>query len=513
MKNKLAVSLAANIIYVLISLGLNFMIVPYIVARLGSVAYGYNSISDNFVTYATVITMALNYMGCRFIAYAYHKDNREEANTYFSSLFYGDALLGAVLAIVSIGIVLNIDRLLTIQIDLVCDVKITFAITFLTFVLQIIMTAFTAGTYVKERMDLYAVRNIVYTFIRAAAIFTLYAFCTPRIYYISLAAFAGNIFAISFDYFSTRALIPELHIQKKYFNRLYIKKLITSGGWYSFVSLGTVLSNGFDLVIANQLVDSYSMGILAVSKTIVAAMNTVRTSIVNVFAPRLVRLYALKDTDEFIEKVKQYMRIIGGILYVPLAGLTVFSMDFYRLWLPGYTESEIKLITALTIWALIATISSTSTSCLPEVYAVVNKLKIPAVVNVAENALALILTFVLLVHTNVGVLLIASVSSIVFIIYQVFFVIPYASRLLKRPLWRFFPTVVRGILSYAILVFIFLLIKQKIAVYNWFVFIGVTIVCGVFGYFIEFLLILDKKERERVFRCAIEKIGDMRSKC
>lgn len=510
MKNKLVVSLAANIIYVLISLALNFMIVPYIVDRLGSVAYGYNSISDNFVTYATIVTMALNYMGCRFIAYAYHKGDKEESNKYFSSLFFGDVLLGTVISVVSAVIVFNIDSLLRIQNDLVNDVKITFALTFLAFVLQIIMTAFTAGTYVKERMELYALRNIIYTMIRAIVIFSLYTLCKPKIYYISLAACVGNVFCVSFDYFSTKLLIPDLSIQKKDFDKSYIKKLVASGGWYSFVSLGTVLSSGFDLVIANQLIDSYSMGILAVSKTIVAAMNTVRTSIVNVFGPRLVKLYALKSTEEFIEKVNQYMRIIASILYVPLAGLTVFSVDFYRLWLPGYTENEIRIVTALTIWALVSSIASTASSCLPEVYAVVNRLKIPAIVNLLENVFSLSLTFILLIYTDYGVLLIASISSVVFIIYQVIFVIPYASYLLKKSLWCFFLTIVRGLLLYTMLVCTFLFVKQKIVLYNWLIFLIIIAICGGLGYLVTFILMFSSKEKKYALHYGINKIRNFK---
>lgn len=495
MKNKLAVSLTTNVLYVLISLGLNFIIVPYIVSRLGAVAYGYNSISDNFVSYATIITMALNYMGCRFITYAYHKGNKEEANTYFSSLFYGDALLGAALAVLASLVTLHIGQLLTIQDNLLSDIKITFALTFLTFILQVVMTAFTTGVYVRDRMELYGIRNIVYTLLRAGIIFLLYFLCSPKIYYISLAACIGNLFCIAFDYFSTKVLVPDLHIEKRYFSKRHIKRLVTSGGWYSFVSLGTVLSSGLDLVIANQMVDSYSMGILAVSKTIVSAMNTVRSSIVNVFGPRLVKIYALKSTEEFICKVKQYMRIIGGLLYVPLAGLTVYSADFYRLWLPNYTEKEIRLVTTLTLWALVSSISSTSTSCLPEVYAVVNKLKIPAIVNLFENSFSLFLTFVLLIYTDFGVLLITSVSSVVFIIYQSLFVIPYASWLLKIRLYEFFPTIIRGLASYVLVVFVFTLIKQRVAFNGWIKFLLVVVICGIIGYVLEFVLLIDKKEK------------------
>lgn len=498
-KTRLPINIVANVVYIMLSIGMNFALVPYIVRKLGSEAYGFYSISNDFTTYAGIITIALNYMGCRFIAYSFHKSEMKEANKYFSSLFFGDVFLGIVLSIIALFIVGNIDKLLTMPTVLIDDIKYTFLFTFATFIFQVIMNAYTAGMYIKDRMDLYAIKNVVYVVLRALIIVFLYSFFSPRIYYVSLAALGGFFVSAIIDVVFTKKKVPEIKLSFRSYEKKYVGKLISAGGWYSFVSMGTVLSKGVDLVIANQMVDTYSMGLLAISKTAISAFNQLKTAIINVFQPRMIYIYATETLDEFVKSVKEYMLLIGFILYVPLAGLTAFSRTFYCLWLSTYASEQIDMINALTLWGIFTCVFTVIVGCLPELYAIINKLRIPTLVNFAQNIIAFILTLILLKITGGNIYIIVAISAIINMLYQFLFGIPYAAKLLNKQWWIFFPTAIKGLAAYGVLVVIFMVVDKLFVVKGWISFGVTALLCGCLGYCISFIILFNSAEKKKVF--------------
>ncbi len=493
---KIGVGLIFNILSIVIAVGLNFVLAPYIVSKLGSTAYGFDTLSDNVSSYATIITTALNYMGCRFIAYAYHQGKKDEANSFYSSLFFGDLFLAIIMGLILLVIVIFLENIINIPVELVSDVKVTFLLTFMCFLLRVIETAFTAGAYVAQRMDLYAVRQILYQIIRAVAILVLYMFFEPKIYYISLATWIATIANVMMDYSLTRKLLPDLKIRITYFARSCIKSLISSGVWYSIVSLGSVIANGLDLLITNQYIGSYYMGILAVSKVVTTAISRIRSAILNVFNPNLMKSYAKGNMDVIVNQVKNTMRITSFILNVPLAGIAVFGKVFYKNWLPDYSSNEVQLVTTLTILGMISIVINVNMGSIGEICALVNKLKLATCVNLAENALSLVLTLLFLCKTELGVFAVAGVSSVVSSVYFLVFVIPYMAVLLKQKKLFFFSTLFRGIADFGILTILYSVIVSKVQFSDWSDFVFWVLISGLIGYLISGVICLKKEDRK-----------------
>jgi O-antigen/teichoic acid export membrane protein len=83
---KTAINLISSIITMGISIAINFFLSPYIVRHLGTEANGFTQLANNFVLYATLITIALNSMAGRFIAIEYHRGKPKEAKAYIHLL-------------------------------------------------------------------------------------------------------------------------------------------------------------------------------------------------------------------------------------------------------------------------------------------------------------------------------------------------------------------------------------------------------------------------------------------
>ena len=92
-KKTLSINLVASFIVTGVNVCVNLFIMPYIVNNTGSEAYGFVSLANNIVNYATIITVALNSVSSRFIALAFHKGHQKEANEYFNSVLWSDIII------------------------------------------------------------------------------------------------------------------------------------------------------------------------------------------------------------------------------------------------------------------------------------------------------------------------------------------------------------------------------------------------------------------------------------
>jgi O-antigen/teichoic acid export membrane protein len=74
-KKRFAINAFAQIFSFTVSLSITFFLTPYIVSHLGTAAYGFVGLAQNFVSYAQLITIALNSMAGRVISNSYNKGN------------------------------------------------------------------------------------------------------------------------------------------------------------------------------------------------------------------------------------------------------------------------------------------------------------------------------------------------------------------------------------------------------------------------------------------------------
>ncbi len=65
---QMSINIIASIVSFAVTIGINFFLTPYLVKELGSDAYGFIGLANNFVQYGTIITMALNSISGRFIS-------------------------------------------------------------------------------------------------------------------------------------------------------------------------------------------------------------------------------------------------------------------------------------------------------------------------------------------------------------------------------------------------------------------------------------------------------------
>ncbi len=507
---QMSINIIASLVSFGVTMGINFFLTPYLVDSLGTEAYGFIGLANNFVQYATIITAALNSMSGRFISVAYHKGQKEKASRLFSSVLVADLILAGVMLIATALITSYIDVLLQVPKELVMSVKLTFGLTFLTYVLSVVTAIFTTATYVKNRVDINSIRDIISHLIKVVLIVGLFTFLPAQLYYVALATLGSGIFLLIANITVKRKILPDIKIDIKKFELGLVKTLIFAGIWMSLAQLSNTLLSGLDLLICNLTLGATMMGLMSIAKTVPNCITILISTIANVFAPHYTILYAKNDIVGLVKEVKFTSKILSFILTVPLAGFIVFGTDFYSLWQPTKTADEIRIIQTISVLACVMYLFTAHTQALTMLNSVCNKMRLPVLValgvGIVSTVSVLIIVNVFNFSDELNAYIIAGMSSLLMSLRAILFIPIYSAYLLKQKPATFYPTILRGWVTFVAVTLLFAVVHHFVAINSWLMFLGVCVVVGIIGYTLSIPLLFNKNELKKFKTAILKKI-------
>ena len=200
------------------------------------------------------------------------------------------------------------------------------------------------------------------------------------------------------------------------------------------------------------------------------------------------------------------MIIMSFLLSVPIGYFMVNSDYFFQLWVPSAYTSDMVWLSLI---ALILAATGYSIDALFSVYTITDRRKVPTLVLLATGTANMILVFILLKFTNMGVYAIAMSSAICLGLRNMFFTPIYGAKCLNLKPMTFFPVMIKGFFGIAIVVVIGMLYRHFIDHITWISFIiNAVVVCGL-SFIANYYFFFNKEERAyllSVVRCRLPKL-------
>lgn len=504
---RILLNIAVNIVNFGITIIISLFVTPLIVNRLGGEAYGFVGLANSFVGYAALITVALNSMSGRYISIEIYRDNYDEANKYYSSTFFANLLICAVLAPVLAILVWKLQLFIDIPESILADVKITFAVTFAQFLLSILLSRYEISTFVTNRLYLSQKNSLISSAIRLLLILICFNVFTAKISYVVLATFAGTMFVHAMNFIYTKKFLPDLQLRKTNFDFEYIKRLLASGVWNLINKLSAVLLDGLDLLLSNVFLGPLEMGALAISKTVPALFTSLRGTLDYPFTPPMTKCYANNDIAGVVNNARMGNKVLGILMVAPMATFAVYGRNFFRLWVPG---EDSFLIQALSLLAILNLLAGACINSVFTVFTVTNKVKVPSLVMLGTGIITVVINFCLLSLTNLGVYVIAGVSSVCSLVRNYIFTPLYGARCLGVKKSTFYREIITGNVCLLLNLGVGVLIYQVSDGSSW---ISLIISCGFMAaicVLINFGLVLNKNEKVIVYSAIKDKISGLR---
>ena len=500
---QISFNMIASLVAFCVSIGISLFITPMVVEQLGSEAYGFVTLANNFVSYATLITVALNSMESRFVSICIYKNDYKGANKYFTSIFFANVLIAVViLPFLIIGII-KLEIFLDIPLRLISDVKITFAIVFAQFLLEILTSRFEIATFVTNKLNLYYINQIISSVIRVLIIVIGFQFFSVRIIFLVLGSFVGKVYIVNRNIHYTKEFIPDLKIDKSVFDFSSIKEVASSGVWNLISKLSGILLDGLDLLIANIFIGAGPMGALSLSKTIPALFMNLRGTLDYPFTPPMTECYAKGDMEGTVRYARFGNKILGIFMIAPMAVFLIYGESFFSLWVPSQDARLLEILSLLSIMSLLAG------SCINSVFTIftiTNHVKINSLVILATGIATTGTVFILLETSNLGVYAIAGVSSFYALIRNFIFTPLYGAHCLGVKRSTFYHEIVTGLISLGFNIMVGLGIKKISAGTTWFTFLISCALMGGICLCINFFIVFSREDREMAIKMVKGKI-------
>ncbi len=487
------VNIVASAVNLFATTMIGFVLSPYVVRTIGAEANGFVALAGNFITFVGLIRTALNSMGSRFLIIAYYRGDKRKFEQYYSSLFYADLILGLALGIVGGYCVWKLEYILNVPPKLVRDVKILFSLIFFDFVIATIITVWNTATYIKNKLYLDSATFTLNAVIRLIVIFALFACLTPSVYYVGVGVMTGGLVCYSLRFCYKKNLFPELRARTSHFSFAAVWELFSSGVWNSVSSLGSVLISGLDLLIANVFIDATAMGALAIAKTVPAFISSMNSSIASAFTPSLIIDYSRNNKEEILRLIRQSTKLISIVCSIPLAFLIAYGKEFYSVWQPTQNACLLYVLSVITIGGRVF---FTGSDPLFSIFTVVNKVRQNSIATIICGLCSVLITFLMVRHTKLGVFAIAGVSVCCCFFKNMLFVIPYSAKNLGLKKTAFFYTVFYSVYCNAVLCACGFAQKRFIRGESWGELFFGGIVFAVVGLVVAILVVLDRNEKK-----------------
>lgn len=489
--------IAKNLLFNSVSFAINFVIsfffTPYLIRTVGKEAYSFFPLVNDIIGYSSIVTTAVGSMAGRFITMRIYKDDMEGANRYLNSMWVAYLLLSVLFTLLSILCVVFIDDILSVPAYLLREVQGLFGLGLISLVLSLLTGYLGIATYVKNRLDLSSSAGMICNLIRIGSILLLFYLFKPSILFMSLSALIAGVASLVFNYNFKKRLLPELTIDpKRYFSFNYIKQLISSGVWNSVNQLSNLLLSQFDLLLTNMFIGAAVTGDYAIAKTAPSLLLQLAAMLSGTFCAQFNILYAKGQYDDVINETRKSMVIVGMIMALPIGFLSVFSADFFSLWVP--TEDAFFLRN-LTLWTIIPLVLSTSINPIFGLFTITNKLKVPSVVLLISGVVQTLIIFVLLFFTDLGVWAIVITSAFEKIIRNIFFTIIYGAKCLGKPWYSLYPTLIRGICGNCVVIGVCLMFHSLLTISTWYDFIIAGLSSCAIAFTINLFVMMTKTER------------------
>lgn len=446
-KKRIYVTMVISVFGLLLHCFISLVITPQITNILGVEAYGFVSLSRNFVAYVNIIMIAFNAFAARYVTFAYVNDDLKAFNEYYNSVFWANTLVGGGIVLLSLLLTWKLEYVISIPVELVGEVKLLFLLTFLGFYLTEIGAVFGLTGYVKNRLDIVQmIRGLSYVLDIVLLIFC-YFVIKPHIWYMGLAAVLVNLLVFVGNYLLTKKLLPEAKYDIKLVSKFALKNLVSNGIWNSFNGIGNSLNSGLDLLISNLLLSATGMGQIAIAKNFTTLTSSLNTTLATAFHPNFLKVYSEGNREGLIDELKYSMKVCGIPINVIFAGFIAVGQQFLSLWIP---TQNTDLLYVLVILAMLPSIAEGPVYPLYYIYTLTIRNKIPCLVTILGGLANVLGMYILLKYTTMGVYSVLITTAVImgtinFIINPI-----YMSHCLNVKLSTFYPEIIKNVISVVI---------------------------------------------------------------
>lgn len=495
--------MAISLLGVLINCFVTLVITPRITNVLGIEAYGFVNLARSFVSYASIVLIAVNSFAARYITSAFLKNDDLQFKEYYSTVFWSNIIISGFFSLLALFVIVFLERIINIPEGMERDVKLLFTFVFMNFLLTTLTSVFSITGYVKDRLYQVKLITCISYIVDAGIIIVLFFVLKPQLWYMGLASLIVGMVLFSGSFVLTKKYLPEAYFRTDCLSFKAFKSLVGSGIWASLNSIGNMLNSGLDLIVSNLMLSPTGMGQIAVAKTFTAFSTMITSSIASAFHPAFLKSYQLDDKSELTDSLKYSASVCCIPVSVLYAGFFAIGSHFLKLWVPN---ENTELLYILVLIALMPCVFEGTLYPLYYTYTLTLNNRIPCLVTILGGFLNVGGMYFLLKYTSLGVYAILITTAVIMGIINYLFNPIYMSKCLKIKTFSFYPTIIRSIIALIATMGIFKAVSVVLPpISSWTAFIMSACLLALIGVLVQGIMMIGPRKIMTVFSRIIKR--------
>lgn len=454
-KNQLPRNALMKVFSFVSALVVGIWLVPYLVREMGTAAYGLVPLAGLLTQYVGIISNCLAQSVTRFLTVELQKDGGKP-NAVFNSaiaLFTALAIIQAPIFFLAIA---YMQKIFSIPAVLLSDATILLSCSAVSYLFTLIGGVFEVSTFSRNRIDISEGINLTRIIVRIILIVAAFSLLGPALRYIGYIDLMLTVFILCAKIYYWRKLTPELHLSLSDIDFKRLRPIFVMSGWVLINYLGALFYLRTDIWIANKFISAEAAGQYAALLQWNTLIYSTAGTLALLTGPMVLIYYSRGEMAQLRRLTSLSIKLLSGLLAIPVALIAVFSPQLLRIWLGAEFEH---------LWPILAIMVShlfINAGVIPafQLQIATNHVKTPALVTFAMGVINAALALVVVIIFDGGLKGIAIVGAVILTLKNAIFTPWYAARITRTPKSCFFRPLIAGLLMMGFVTALGLLIQQ-----------------------------------------------------
>ena len=342
-KNSLILSIRMVIV-----LCINLYTTRAILSLLGVEDYGVYNVVCGFVSMFAFLNTSMSNGIQRFFNYELGKNGPESANNIFCT----SVLIQFLLAIIVIALCESfglwyLHNKMVLPDGRISGAEWIFQFSMLSFLFVILQAPFGAAVMAHERMDFYAVINVIDAVLKLIIVFITPLFDGDSLVIYGLLLMTVSLFDFVCYYVYCKRNFEEIRL-RRVFHKNTFKSMLCFSGWNLFGSFSNMMRDQGINLIMNLFYGPVVNAARGVAVQINAGLNGFVANILTPVRPQVIQSYAKGEFDRSIRLTYSISKFSVGFLYMMALPICLEINYVLKLWLgehiPEHTEIFVLII-------------------------------------------------------------------------------------------------------------------------------------------------------------------------
>lgn len=436
LKQRVAANLISNYALTFVSMLLGFILVPFLIRKVGQEAYGIIVLAESTILIFEVLTISVRMALSRHAAFAMAQGKQADFIQYLATGRCLTVVSAAVVLAASAGLSVFFPVIFRVPAELAADSRWLFFYISAAFAVTILTSIYWSVLYAYQRFDLINIASSGGLIVRAASILVLFSVMpaehrTLSVYGLMYLAMiiADNALVRIWQ----RKLMPQLRIHFRDYRKEKLRDILSFSAYSSLSRMSAVLYDSTSNILINRFWGPGANALYSVGLKFPAMMEKLFLNAAWSLTPVLTDLVARGEREQFKRLYYLYTKFIT-VLTTPLA-LTLMFMagPLIRFWVGPEFEESARILPILMAPLLIAIPYSVS-GCITNAY---GKVKLPSQINFISSIANVLLGIALGKWLGLGILGIACATAITSLAYVSLFLTGYACRISGLPFFEY----------------------------------------------------------------------------